>query len=1212
MKDIVLHLLFLCMIQAFLTPSEGMAQSADQHSKLLLRTGTIVVNNDFNLELPGSQNDRFEGQFFGIIVFQNIPHPAERSELALSGIHLLDYLPNNGYYVAIDQDIDWNAVRTSNILSVLSIPAEHKIHPLLNGSFPEWALNENGGVNLILNLFPVENMDVVIAELAALGATTYYKDVTLERIMVETSSLELNALAELPFISFIEPVDPPSTPENYTGRTLHRSNVLATDMAGGRHYNGTGISVGMHDDGLIGPHIDYEGRIPMQFPSTSNGDHGDHVAGILMGAGNLDPTQKGMAFGADLYVYSSFNSNFDSAVSHLNQYQITIISKSYGNGCNAGYTSLSRKLDQQVRQHPSLVHVFSTGNSGSSDCNYGAGAGWGNITGGHKQGKNVISVGNVNFTDGLSSSSSRGPAKDGRIKPDLCAKGSSVSSTVDDHQYQLKSGTSMACPGVSGGMAQLYEAYAERNNGALPHSELIKGILLNTAQDLGNPGPDFSYGWGRMNLKRAIEVLEQNQYLTGSLNQGDSAVHNIVVPANTDQLKVMVYWLDYEGAANAARALVNNLDMQLTAPNQTTYLPWVLNPTPIAGLLNSNAVRAVDTLNNMEQVTIDNPGMGTYALKINGTSIPQGPQSYVVIYDIIDDGVELTYPIGGEPFVPGTTETIRWDAFSKTGNFTLEYSSNGGSSWSTISSSISGQARYYSWNVPALVSGQVQIRISRGTSTDVSQDLTIMDVPANLQFDWICPDSLQLSWSPVNQATAYEVSRLGTKYMDSVGTSTTNTHIYRGIPALEEGWFSVKALGNNNAEGRRAIAIYKTPGTVGCPLVKDVGVSVIHAPSSGSIASCNVDSEINPSVWIKNFGLQTVSNVPVSYSLNGAAWINEVYADSIAPGDSALHTFSQPIAIFPFLLFKIEAETGLAADSNPSNDYAINRFMVMNSTTVGFPWGNNFETYHRCGTSNNCEQTYCPLGEGMYNDSSIVVDDIDWRVDDEGTNTSATGPSRDHNPGSISGNYVYTEASESCYGRLAQLVSPCLDLNTLDRPKFTFWYHMYGVNMGELHIDLLHKGNWKLDVIPPIVGNQGDFWLKDSIDLSPWDNDTVNIRFRGITGEAFRSDLALDDFRLSSAPDPTIGIDAQDELQYQVYPNPGNGVYHLDILNPGIDELLLTLHDLQGRQLDKRTLRPDRQGQWQSILDYSRLSSGIYVLRIQGGRYAFEEKITRY
>lgn len=79
--------------------------------------------------------------------------------------------------------------------------------------------------------------------------------------------------------------------------------------------------------------------------------------------------------------------------------------------------------DKQIFENKDLIHVFSAGNSGNSDCGYGAGAGWGNITGGHKMGKNSIAVGNLNQDGVIENSSSRGPASDGRIKPDICANG---------------------------------------------------------------------------------------------------------------------------------------------------------------------------------------------------------------------------------------------------------------------------------------------------------------------------------------------------------------------------------------------------------------------------------------------------------------------------------------------------------------------------------------------------------------------------------------------------------------------------------------------------------------------------------------------------------------------------------------------------------------------------------------------------------------------
>ena len=123
----------------------------------------------------------------------------------------------------------------------------------------------------------------------------------------------------------------------------------------------------------------------------------------------------------------------------------------------------------------------------------------------------------------------------------------------------------MACPGISGVSAQLYQAYKELNAGTNPPSGLIKCILLNTADDIGNPGPDFKHGWGVVNALRAIKVIENMNYISNSVTQSSTNTHQINVPQSTKQLKVMVYWHDKEGNTSANISLVNNINMQINA-----------------------------------------------------------------------------------------------------------------------------------------------------------------------------------------------------------------------------------------------------------------------------------------------------------------------------------------------------------------------------------------------------------------------------------------------------------------------------------------------------------------------------------------------------------------------------------------------------------------------------------------------------------------------
>lgn len=115
------------------------------------------------------------------------------------------------------------------------------------------------------------------------------------------------------------------------------------------------------------------------------------------------------------------------------------------------------------------------------------GGSWGNITGGYKQGKNVIAVANLDAMEVIDPSSSIGPASDGRIKPDIASNGRDQMSTDEGNTYQVGGGTSAACPGIAGITTQLIQAYKELYTDTVAPTALIKACLLNSAEDIGNP-----------------------------------------------------------------------------------------------------------------------------------------------------------------------------------------------------------------------------------------------------------------------------------------------------------------------------------------------------------------------------------------------------------------------------------------------------------------------------------------------------------------------------------------------------------------------------------------------------------------------------------------------------------------------------------------------------------------------------------------------------
>jgi hypothetical protein len=1205
----------LCCLFCLFTLSSANAQKTAVDYGLYFKTVTVVPEPnalEYLTAYSVVREHSFNSQFFKIVQFYEIPGQQEKDILKNAGVELLDYLPDRAYFAALKNDLVASAIKNMGIRSIVDVETDYKLAPMLyEENYPGHALLEDGRIRLLVSYYPNLDPTQVVESLIAEGLLVTDRDDFGKFVYVVAPVSEIRIIAALPFVVFVEPVSPEPEPENYTGRTLHHTNVIASDYVTGRHYDGTGVHVMLQDDGVIGPHIDYQGRIGAQFLTNNNGNHGDHCAGIIMGAGNVDPKAKGNAFGADLYVYSVSPNypGFTAIPTVYNTLGIRVTSASYSDGCNLGYTALARTLDQQVRTYPSLFHVFSAGNAGTDNCGYGAGAGWGNITGGHKMGKNVITVANLDYHDNLSSSSSRGPAHDGRIKPDIGAKGTDVYSTIDPNTYALKSGTSMSCPGVAGTLAQLFQAYHDLNNGNDPRAGLLKAIILNTAEDLGNAGPDFKFGWGRINAMRAVQVIEENRFDSGIMTQGATATHIIAVPANTAQLRVMVYWTDYEASVNTNWALVNNLDITLTDPASTVWKPWVLSHYPLPDSLNKPAVRGVDNRNNMEQVTLENPDAGTYTLHVQGVNIPQGPQTYYVVYEFIPDAVILTYPIGGEALVPGEAETIRWDAFGSSEPFSIGLSLDNGQNWESIAENLPGNTRYYYWTIPATLTGQALVKVTKGGS--VSQSVgpfSIIGVPCNVKVDWACDEALHLSWSEVIGAASYEVLKLGEKYMESVGTTSGTSFIVEDTSTITSTWLSVRAIGANGAKGRRTIAIEKAPGIFNCYLADAMMVSAPNA-EWGVFQSCMDLNQVNIPVVVRNFGLEPITNPILHFQLDKGTVYSGTYNGTIEPDSIANYTFAEKIDISEIGSYILKTWVDYPPDPNPGNDTLQIPIEVIEGSTISIGNVQTFDNWLKCSSAPICEAYSCALEEGWFNLANEIYDQHDWRTFKGSTPTTETGPESDHTTGTASGIYLYIEPSTLCLNKLASVSMPCIDLTNGINPELTLWYHAYGADIGSFHIDLFAGSDVIMDVTSPIRGNQGNEWKKLEIDLTPWVGQVVGIRFRGITSCNQKGDFAIDDFSvtevIASVEDVQPGL--SDKLS--VYPNPANREIMVLANNAGIQNYTLHIIDMFGRVVYNKVISTI-DNKIHEVIDVSNLVNGTYLLELRSDEKAYQKKLS--
>ncbi len=804
-----------CLSTLLLLMAFGLSQAFAQ--SIHLKSGDIPQSEMLTpAQVSPAQltNQLHSGAYYLYLQFDKIPSETEKAKLNRWGVSLLEYQPDLAYMARVSAGINLGKLADAGVKRIALIQPQHKLsRGLAVQDYPAHAME---GQNILVSVVPYETITLneLTVTLISRGFKVLPELQGLRSLVVKININDIYLLAGQAPVMFLSTVEPNGEPESYRGRSLHRANTLSQNPGIG--FDGTGVSIAITDDGSIN-HIDFQGRWTDFTAMDQGGTHGDMTSGIACGAGNLDPTIAGMATGTHLNLYDWSRNLYppvDNAIQFLSTTGTVITSTSYSQGCGGIYETTAKFLDSTVYAQNMLLHVFSAGNSATNTCSsvYGSiaapdGSRYGNITGGRKASKNCITTANVDFKDIRDLSSSRGPCEDGRLKPDISAHGREQLSTGPNNTTQTGGGTSAAAPGIAGVSAMLYQAYKEWNNGQNPPSSLIKGILLNTADDLGRPQQDYDFGWGRINARRAIEVLKNRQYLTNGVNQGDSLSHEINVPAGIKELKVMVYWLDRAGAITAAKALVSDLDMQVETPGGATILPWTLSTAANIDSIQRNAIRGIDRVNNMEQVTIVDPAAGNYSVKVLGTTLPMGGQSYHVIYSYTIDDIVLTYPQGGEHFVPGEEEVLRWDAYGDAGTFTIEYSTDNGNNWTNLTT-VSGDRRFLEWNIPSITTGEALVRISRnGLTGQSAAAFNIMDLPTNLQ---VSPDGLnsaEVSWNPVLDADVYDVYLLGEKYMEIVGTTNSQTFQLTGVSQGNTYWVSVRARSGNTVIGRRANAV---------------------------------------------------------------------------------------------------------------------------------------------------------------------------------------------------------------------------------------------------------------------------------------------------------------------------------------------------------------------------------------------------------------------
>ena len=881
---------------------------------------------DGSFRFDSLRTAHFQRHYYGLVQFDRLPDSSLRAEMARDGFRLFDYIADGSYLVQMRDSFTANELKRYSIDGVFRLPASMKISQRLRAD--ERQLRSPDRL-VAVAWYGDLNDQQLREQIVATGAVIEPTKIRAPRMLFvrAPNPLILDRLAALPFVSSLAIQPMKAIALNYNNRGAHGADALGSPAE--RRLLGEGVVVGVGDDSDPSSHIDFTGRL-IQRNSQPPAFHGTHVTGTVGGGGILNPLYAGMA-PRSILVSNLYDDILHNAATYVNDYDMVLTNNSYtyyvGGCANDGeYDGLAYYLDALSVIYPQLLHSFAAGNDGTYSCTPFPPQ-YATVKSGYQSAKNVLAVGNLDDFNNyqIDVYSSCGPTLDGRLKPDVMTGGDNIISTTPYNSYGRDMGTSMASPTAAGTIALIEQRYRQLYGGDAPAS-LLKALTCNTATDLGNPGPDYKYGFGRVNGLAAVKSLEAGQFAFGSLANGGNATTSITVPAGMAQLKVMLYWTDYPAAPFSATALVNNLDLTVTDPSTGVHHPLILNPDPAHAA--DNAVEGVDNLNNIEQVVINNPSAGNFNISIAGTSIPEGPQPYVIVYQVVPPTITVTYPYGGETLVPNADEYIRWEANDGSNNpFTMEYSMDNGATWTTASNSIPGNARVFHWVVsPATATTQGRIRITRngsGISGMSPFSFTSLNQPT-VSVTNPCQGYAQLSWGAVTSATGYEIMQLKGDTMAVIGNSTATSYLVASLNRDSSYWFGVRAL-LGASPGRRSISVNITPSGGACALTaldNDYTVDSLIGLSTGRMhTSTQLGNAMPVRVELKNLGtLPSATPFTMSYSINGGTPVVETNSTTIAAGTASNYTFTQTADLSAPGTYNLQVWVSYPGDPQLGND----------------------------------------------------------------------------------------------------------------------------------------------------------------------------------------------------------------------------------------------------------------------------------------------------
>ncbi|MBN2776962.1 MAG: T9SS type A sorting domain-containing protein [Bacteroidales bacterium] len=536
----------------------------------------------------------------------------------------------------------------------------------------------------------------------------------------------------------------------------------------------------------------------------------------------------------------------------------------------------------------------------------------------------------------------------------------------------------------------------------------------------------------------------------------------------------------YSAAGDDQLYRVSGITGAITATTKTCALGGTQASAIIASPYSANTLFVGTDLGEVFKITNAN-GATLTSTQIDGGSLPAGYISCIEV-GASDNQLLVTFSSYGVQHV--------WETL------------NGGGTWTDKTGNLPDMpVRFALYNPNDRTQVLLATEIGTWSTTDVTAGTPDWD-PTNSGLANVRCDYLQYRSSDKMVAVATHGRGLYTSdcfsipmtYVSSTTTQNNTSDVALGTTNAEIIGIEIVTSGSTSPLDVTSFTI-NTTGTTNA-LADIDNAKIYYTGSSSTFATTN---QFGTTVAVPN-GSHVVNGTQTLFAGTNYFWLVYDIDAAATAGD--------------FVDAQCTSLTVGTAKTPTVTNPAGNRKIVADPCLVTtYPYTQNFDSWTTSSPVTACTGDGTVTFEECW--TNVVEGGIDWDIFAGSTASSGTGPSSDHTTGS--GNYLYTESSGTCQG-VGYITSPPFDFSSFTDATLSFWYHMYGVAMQTMSVQVSTNGGstWSADVWS-LSGDQGNSWIQATIDLTAYAGQSnVVLRWTGdlSSNSSFTSDMAIDDINV--------------------------------------------------------------------------------------------------